>query len=146
MEDYNMNAKKVIRRSRANSGFTLIELMVVITIIAVLAGIVGFNVLQSVDDGNIAAAKAQIKAFDTGLVAYKIKFKKFPDSLDALFSPPSGESLMGARSVPADPWGTPYQFQLESSRKYVIISLGADGAPGGDDVDQDIRSDDIAGS
>jgi len=137
-----MNTNKK-RRNRNDSGFTLVELMVVISIIAVLAAIVGYNVLGSVDQGNIAAAKAQIKQFDTSLVAYKIKFKKFPEDLSALISPPSGDPIMNAKEVPLDPWGNPYQYQLEGSRKYVIISLGADGAAGGEDVDADIRSDDI---
>lgn len=131
------------RRARNDSGFTLVELMVVISIIAVLAAIVGYNVLGSVDQGNIAAAKAQIKQFDTSLVAYKIKFKKFPDDLGALINPPSGDPIMQAKEVPLDPWGNPYKYELEGSRKYVIISLGADGAPGGEDVDADIRSDEI---
>ena len=92
--------KQSQRRPGNNGGFTLVELMVVISIIAVLAAIVGYNVLGSVDEGNIAAAQAQIKQFDTSLVAYKIKFKKFPESLDALISPPSGDPIMNAKSIP----------------------------------------------
>jgi general secretion pathway protein G len=137
-----MNTNKK-RRTRNDGGFTLVELMVVISIIAVLAAIVGYNVLGSVDQGNIAAAKAQIKQFDTSLVAYKIKFKKFPEDLGALINPPSGDPIMNAKELPLDPWGNPYQYQLEGSRKYTIISLGADGAPGGEDVDADIKSDEI---
>ncbi len=139
-----MKTKQMRRVARANGGFTLIELMVVISILAVLAAIVGFNVLNAADEGNVAAAKTQIKSFDQALVAYKLKFKKFPDSLDALVSPPSGDSFLTESKVPLDPWGNPFQYQLENSRKYVIISLGADGAPGGDDVDADIRSDDMS--
>lgn len=135
--------KQPQRRPGNNGGFTLVELMVVISIIAVLAAIVGYNVLGSVDEGNIAAAKAQIKQFDTALVAYKIKFKKFPESLDALVAPPSGDPILTSKSIPTDPWGNPYVYQLEGSRKYVIISYGADGAAGGSDVDADIRSDDL---
>ena len=134
--------KRQKRRGKM-SGFTLVELMVVISIIAVLAAIVGYNVLSSVDDGNIAAAKAQIRSFDTALVAYKIKFKKFPESLDALANPPEGDTFLTSKSVPVDPWGNPYVYQLEGSRKYVIISYGADGAAGGEDVDKDIRSDEL---
>ena len=136
-----MNTNKKRRARANNSGFTLVELMVVISIIAVLAAIVGYNVLGSVDQGNVAAAKAQIKQFDTSLVAYKIKFKKFPESLDQLINPPSGDAIMNAKEIPVDPWGNPYKYELEGSRKYVITSLGADGAPGGEDVDADIRSD-----
>lgn len=135
--------KKRQRKRGGQSGFTLIELMVVISIIAVLAAIVGYNVLGSVDQGNIAAAKAQIKQFETALVAYKIKFHKFPDSLDALIHPPEGDPIMVAKEVPSDPWGNPYVYTLEGSRKYTIISYGADGASGGTDVDSDIRSDDL---
>lgn len=133
------------RQWRGNAGFTLVELMVVISIIAVLAAIVGYNVLGSVDEGNIAAAKAQIKQFDTALTAYKIKFKKFPETLDGLVNPPSGDSILNAKSIPTDPWGNPYVYTVEGSSKYVIMSYGADGVAGGQGVDADIRSDDMGG-
>ena len=128
------------------AGFTLVELMVVISIIAILAAIVGFNVLGAVDDGNVAAAQAQIKEFETGLVAYKIKFKKFPDSLDQLVNPPSGDAILKGGAIPKDPWGNDYTYTLEGSRKYTIVSLGADGAPGGAEYDADISSDNLGGT
>lgn len=127
------------RKRRGNAGFTLVELMVVIAIIATLAAIVGFKVLGSVDEGNIAAAQAQIKQFENAIVAYKIKFKKLPTRLEELSSPPSGEGFM--TSIPTDPWGNPYQYTTEGSSKYKIVSYGADGSPGGTDVDADISSD-----
>ena len=138
-----MKMKQNRRRQHGNAGFTLVELMVVISIIAVLAAIVGYNVLGSVDEGNVAAAKAQIKQFETALVAYKIKFKKFPPDLQSLVNPPSGEPILTSKTIPDDPWGNPYVYQLEGSRKYVIMSYGADGAAGGSDVDADIRSDEL---
>jgi general secretion pathway protein G len=129
-------------RYRPTAGFTLVELMVVIAIIAILATIVGYNVLSAVDDSNVAAAQAQIKQFENALVAYKIKFKRFPNSLDELARPPSGEPLM--QSIPADPWGNPYQYSVEGN-KYRIVSFGADGRPGGTGYDADISSDAMAG-
>ena len=129
------------QRHKSNGGFTLVELMVVISIIAVLASIVGIRVVRYLDESNVVAARAQIEKFNTALVAYRIKHKRFPDTLDGLVNPPSGEAILEAKSIPLDPWDQPYQYQLESARNYVIISLGADGVPGGSDVDADIRSD-----
>lgn len=141
-----MNQSQPRRRSNA-AGFTLVELMVVIAIIAVLATIVGVNVLGAMDDGNKSAAIAQIKEFETALVAYKLKHKKFPDSLDQLVNPPSGEPILKGGKIPDDPWGNPYIYNLESSRKYVITSYGADGAAGGtDEFDKDISSDNLSGT
>lgn len=138
-----MEANVKSRKRHAKAGFTLVELMVVISIIAILATIVGYNVLGSVDEGNIAAAQAQIKQFENALVAYKIKFKRFPDSLDALAKPAKGEPLM--KSIPKDPWGNPYQFTAKGSNSYTIVSYGADGRQGGSDIDADISSDNLGG-
>ena len=141
-----MSGKKPGRRSRNSGGFTLIELMVVISIIAVLAAVVGVNVIPRLEDGNVVAAEAQIKQFDAALVAYKVKFKKLPEELDGLVNPPSGDRILASKSIPLDPWDNPYHYEIEGARAYVITSLGADGAAGSDDVDADIRSDDIGGS
>lgn len=136
MED----TKRETRRTR-NGGFTLVELMVVIAIIAALATIVGVNVLGAMDKADVGKAKAQISAFKSALVSYKLDFKKFPSSLDELVSNEKNESYLDSKEVPMDPWGNPYQYSLEGSRKFKIVSLGADGAPGGTGYDADIDSD-----
>ncbi len=95
------------------------------------------------DQGNIAAAKAQIKQFDIALAAYKLKFGALPAGLDGLLNPPNGEPIMNAKQVPQDPWGNAYQYAVVGLDGYVVMSLGADGEAGGDDEDADIRSDEI---
>lgn len=95
------------------------------------------------DQGNIAAAKAQIMQFGTALTAYKLKFGALPNELGGLLHPPSGRPIMNAKQVPQDPWGNAYQYAVVGLDGYVVMSLGADGEEGGDDEDADIRSDEI---
>ena len=115
--------------------------MVVISIIAILATIVGVNVLGQVDESSVAAAQAQIKNFKTAIIAYKLKYKKLPGSLEELVNNPKGIEFLDPPEVPNDPWGHPYQYTKESSSKFVIVSYGADGSPGGSGYDADISSD-----
>ena len=126
------------KRHRGEAGFTLVELMVVIAIIATLAAIVGYNVMGNIDQGNYAAAQAQISNFKTALIAYKLKHKKFPSTGEGLQS--IAEFLDPAK-VPTDPWGNEYRYELIASNQFKIVSLGADGAPGGEgEFDKDIDS------
>lgn len=140
---------QVIRRARGDSaGFSLIELMVVIAIIAMLATAVGVNMFGALEDANVATAKAEIANFNTALIAYKIAFRKLPTSaegLNALVSNPK-KNFLDTKAIPNDPWGNPYVYTLEGGSNFTIVSYGADGTPGGTGVDQDISSDNLSGN
>lgn len=125
-------------RRRNAAGFTLVELMVVIAIIAILATIVGANVLGNLEEANRSSAQAQIKNFKTAVISYKLKFKSFPDNLEQLINNPE-RSFLDAREIPNDPWGNPYVYIVEGSN-FRIISYGADGVEGGQGDDADIDS------
>jgi general secretion pathway protein G len=129
-----MNApKRHIRPQTA--GFTLVELMVVISIIAILATIVGINMIGQIDESNVKAAQAQIHNFKTAIIAYKLKHRTLPDSLDQLVPEIIQEG------IPVDPWGNPYVYTKEGGNKFTIVSYGGDGRPGGSGTDADISSD-----
>jgi general secretion pathway protein G len=134
-----------IERRRGAAGFTLVELMVVIAIIAALATIVGVNVLSSMDDADVSAAQAQIRNLKTALTSYKITYKRFPSSsegLNALIQNDKGKKFLDSASIPTDPWGNPYLYSSEGN-EFKIVSYGADGSPGGSGYDADISSDDL---
>ena len=121
------------RDRRRRSGFSLIELMVVIAIIAMLATAVGVNMFGALDDANVAQAQQEISNFKTALIAYKIAFKKLPstsEGLAALVNNPK-KNFLDVEKIPNDPWGNPYVYTLEGGSDFKIVSLGADGAPGG---------------
>lgn len=141
-----METQTADRRRSGAEGFTLVELMVVIAIIAVLATIVGVNVLGAMDDADVSKAQAQIRNFKTALTAYKLKFKKFPstsEGLEALVNNPKGINFLDASEVPLDPWRNAYHYTLEGARDFVVVSYGADGSPGGSGYDADISSDSL---
>lgn len=136
---------------RSCSGFTLIELMVVIIIIGMLAAFVAPKLIHRADEARITEAKIQIKNFETALRLYKIDNGFYPSTeqgLEALISPPGiGQIPENYRSrgylektvLPRDPWGNEYIYISPGLQgDYDIISLGADGKEGGEKYDADI--------
>ena len=130
-------------------GFTLIELMVVIVILGVLASLVIPRVMSRPDEARVVAARQDIASISQALKLYKLDNRHYPSSaqgLQALLQRPTVAPLPGnwkpyLERLPTDPWGTPYQYLNPGLRGEIdVMSLGADGRPGGNDFDADIGS------
>ncbi len=128
------------KEKRQMKGFTLIEIMVVITIIGMIAAMVGIAVVKRLDEAKQQTAKAQIKTLENALDLYKIKHGRYPrtdEGLQVLVT----EGLIKSKEVPKDPWGHDYVyiFPGEHNRDYFdLFSYGADGTEGGEGVNADI--------
>lgn len=128
------------------SGFTLLEIIVVVTIIAIMAAYIAPKVAGRTDDARISKAKSDIRVLDSSLELYKLDNFKFPttdDGLDALISAPSSAKNWRKggyiKRLRKDPWGNDYQYQNPGDHGEIdIFSLGADGVEGGEEDDADI--------
>lgn len=137
-----------MKNSKKQRGFTLIELLIVMVILGLLAALVGPRMFGKVGTSKQKAAKAQISLFETSLDTYRLDVGKYPTTqqgLQALRVKPDGvENWDGPylpKDVPPDPWGHSYVYECPGQHgDYDIISLGADGSPGGDGEDRDIES------
>jgi general secretion pathway protein G len=141
--------KKLSRRRKSQAGVTLIEMVVVVTIIALFAALVMPKLFQKADVAKVTAAKAQIQGFETALGTYKLDTSTFPSTelgLEALRVRPNGAATWQGpylpKEVPKDPWGNPYVYAYpgEHGDEPEIVSLGADGQPGGEGVNADVLS------
>jgi general secretion pathway protein G len=130
-------------------GFTLVEILVVITIIGLIMGLVGPRVLNYLTESKAKAAKIQIESFSSALDLYFLDNGRYPSSsegLTALVQRPgstttwNGPYLKGS-VVPNDPWGNAYQYRAPGQHgTYDIMSYGADGTEGGTGTASDIVS------
>jgi general secretion pathway protein G len=136
-------------RRRRQAGFTLIEIMVVMVIIGLLMALVGPNLIGRSEKAKTQAAAMQIERLGTVLDTFRLDIGRYPstqEGLQALVQRPSGlERWDGPylnKGVPKDPWDRPYVYRSpgDGGRPYDIYSLGADGAPGGQDQNRDITS------
>jgi general secretion pathway protein G len=138
-----------LRFVRNSNGFSLIELLVVIIILGLLAGLVGPRLFSRVGQSKTAAARAQIELFSAALDQYRLDVGSYPASaagLEALVRNPNAPNWNGPylkkNTLPADPWGKPYQYKCcpGDHGDFDIWSLGADGGPGGDGENADVTS------
>jgi general secretion pathway protein G len=131
------------------TGFTLIEVMVVVVILSILAAIVVPKIMSRPDEARVTRVQQDIRGLSAALDLYRLDNYVYPSTdqgLEALVSRPGGLS-QDARwkeggyidRVPKDPWGNPYNYlQPGSHGEFDIYSFGADGAPGGEGVNADI--------
>ncbi len=131
------------------AGFTLVELLVVMTILALLASLVATRVITYVGSSRTKTAKLQIENLVTSLELFKLDTGRYPTNEEGLAvlvkRPPglrnwNGPYLKGGK-VPADPWGNPYHYRRPGKvDPFEVYSLGADGKVGGEGEDQDVTS------
>jgi general secretion pathway protein G len=130
-------------------GFTLIEVMVVIAILAILAALIVPKVMSRPDEARVVAARQDIAALAQALKLYRLDTKRYPTTeqgLQALVARPSQAPVPEnwkaggyVEKLPLDPWGKPYQYLNPGLHGETdVFSYGADGAPGGEGFDADV--------
>jgi general secretion pathway protein G len=143
----NILRHQALKSRTSVSGFTLIEVMVVVIILGVLAAIVVPRVMERPDEARITKAKQDIRAMEAALNLYKLDNFAYPTTdqgLEALVQKPSGSPepknwKKYIDRLPKDPWGEPYQYLSPGTKGEVdIFSLGADATQGGEGVNADI--------
>jgi general secretion pathway protein G len=142
------NRRRSARRL-AQQGFTLVEMLVVISIIGLIMALVGPRVLNFLAESKVKAAKIQIESLTSALDLYALDTGQYPsnsDGLGALMQRPGGVTSWGGpylkgNVVPKDPWGRPYVYRSPGQHgAYDILSYGADGQEGGTGAAADITS------
>jgi len=135
------------------AGFTLVEILVVIIVIAMLATLVAPSVFQHVDEAKASTAKAQIEMLSAALDAYRLDNDRYPTTdqgLAALRAAPTASPTPRRwrgpylrRELPVDPWGKPYVFRSPGTvnpESFDLLTLGRDGREGGQGEDADVTS------
>jgi general secretion pathway protein G len=141
------NNKRVLRRDVGQQGFTLVEMLVVITIIGLIMGLIGPRVLNYLSESKVKAARIQLQSFSGALDLFYLDAGRFPSTSEGLsalvqrtpgVAAWNGPYLKGG-SLPNDPWNHPYVYRSPGERgPYDIMSYGADGQEGGSGVAADI--------
>jgi general secretion pathway protein G len=144
-----MASSSVSLRRRVSTGFTLIELMVVLVIIGVLAALIVPNVLDRADDARTTAARTDVNNLMQALKLYKLDNQRYPSGeqgLGALVARPTTQPVPPnwkpyLEKLPNDPWGRPYQYLNPGVKGEIdVMSFGADGQAGGEGKNADVGS------
>lgn len=134
-----------IMKKNRQTGFTMIELLVVLVILGLLAGLVGPQFFGKVDSSKVRTAETQVKMLKMALQTYRLDVGSYPASLQDLQKAPAnvGTYWQGPyldENLPSDPWNNAYQYRLDSNapQGFYLYSMGADGAEGGEDLNAEI--------
>ncbi|MBT8135468.1 MAG: type II secretion system major pseudopilin GspG [Gammaproteobacteria bacterium] len=140
--------KNKVFRPLRQSGFTLIEIMVVVVILGILATLVVPTVIQNVGEARINKARSDIRTIESQLEMFRLHAFRYPTTDEGIESLVKAPASPDARDrwkgpylpkIPTDPWGRPYLYLSPGTRASIdVYSLGADGQPGGDGENGDI--------
>ncbi len=143
------------RQNTRRKGLTLVEIMAVIIILGILAGVVAVNVLSNIDKSKVIATKTSLKQLHSAVISFKMDTGRYPDEsigLDELIEIPSDideedwhdGGYLETTEIPEDGWGNEFIYERypASGKPFVIISYGADGEEGGEGYDKDLLSTD----
>lgn len=127
------------------SGFTLVELLLVLVILALIGGLVLPGIIGKAEGAKVKAAASQIDRISMAVESYYLDTGSTPESLGQLVDEPGDADGWNGpyikRSLLKDPWGREYEFRYPGEHgEFDILSYGADGQPGGDDTNADITS------
>lgn len=141
----------IMKASTRQTGFTLLEVMVVVVILGILAALVVPKIISRPDEARVIAAKQDIASVMQSLKLYRLDNQRYPTTeqgLQALVTPPTSAPVPPnwktggyVERLPRDPWGNPYQYLNPGIHGEIdVFSFGADAAPGGEGNDADVGS------
>jgi len=147
-----LNSRSLRRAARGTRGMTLIEIMVVLTLIGLVMTVLATNFLGMAENQKVKICQTQMQQLKGRLDAFKLHYGRYPstgEGLNALVRPPTDKRgmtpapFLDDATITYDPWGTPLQYYTPArsgGKAFEIVSLGTDGVPGGEGSDADFSN------